>query len=774
MLPILLLVLFTYSQVNTEILPKSFTISQKYFPRAQKTILHEFVLSEAERLDKIDEKNGSFPKIGRSIYTNITLDNSGSWSYLPDGGRVWRLMVVSEGAQALIPYFNGFYLPKGATFHVYTPEKDEVIGAYTSVNNPKDGYFSTGLIHGESCILEYYEPANVIGQGIISLNEVGHAYRWVNNYFPRKSPREAQGPSLGFGSSSSCEVNVNCSEGANWQNQKNAVVCILVQSTQGQGFCTGSMINNTNQDCTPYLISAQHCSEGTTSNQYSQWVFYFNYEAPTCTNPSTVGTLTNRSLTGCTKKADSNDNGGATGSDFLLLELSSQPNANYNVYYEGWDATTTASTSGVSIHHPNADIKKISTYTQTLTSDSWGGSVSGTHWRVKWAATTNGHGVTEPGSSGSPLYNASGLIVGTLTGGDSYCNTPNQPDDYGKMSYHWTSNGNTSARQLKPWLDPSNSGSLTLNGTASPCGSIVTDDAGIQSITSPAGSQCSNSATPVVVLRNYGSNTITAVDINYTIDGTTYTYNWSGNLSSLSSVTVTLPAVTPGFGQHSLSVSTSNPNGNSDNNNGNDTQASSFTLVDASGALALALTTDNYGSETTWEVTDGSSNILSSGGPYTDINGGQTYNEQICLAPGCYTFTIYDTYGDGMSDGSPDGSFTLTGNSGTTTYAQLAASGANFGTEQSFQFCIQGNAIQEPDAINLSVVPNPSNGLFTANFDKEEPKTIRVFDAVGRIVFSADSPAQNISINLSAQAAGVYILQVETKNGKAVKKLVRK
>ncbi len=127
-----------------------------------------------------------------------------------------------------------------------------------------------------------------------------------------------------------------------------------------------------------------------------------------------------------------------------------------------------------------------------------------------------------------------------------------------------------------------------------------------------------------------------------------------------------------------------------------------------------------------------------------------------------------------MSDGNPDGSFTLTGNSGATTYAQLASSGANFGTEQSFQFCIQGNAIQEPDAINLSVVPNPSNGLFTANFDKEEPKTIRVFDAVGRIVFGTDSPAQNISINLSAQAAGVYILQVETKNGKAVKKLVRK
>ena len=84
-------------------------------------------------------------------------------------------------------------------------------------------------------------------------------------------------------------------------------------------------------------------------------------------------------------------------------------------------------------------------------------------------ANANGHGVTEGGSSGSPLFNYDGQIVGTLTGGSSYCNTPTSPDVYGKMSYHWTSNGTPNDERLKPWLDPTNSGVTTLNGSSDPC-----------------------------------------------------------------------------------------------------------------------------------------------------------------------------------------------------------------------------------------------------------------------------------------------------------------
>ena len=118
---------------------------------------------------------------------------------------------------------------------------------------------------------------------------------------------------------------------------------------------------------------------------------------------------------------------------------------------------------------PAGDIKKISTFSGNTVSSSWG-STPNTHWRLIWTANANGHGVTEGGSSGSPIFNnSSGRIVGTLTGGGAYYNATNQPDFYGKVSYHWISNGNTNNRRLKPFLDPANTGALTQNGSGNPC-----------------------------------------------------------------------------------------------------------------------------------------------------------------------------------------------------------------------------------------------------------------------------------------------------------------
>lgn len=462
------------AQVNRAIIPVSFYFGETALPAPVEIELPDFNLAEAERLDKEDAKNNKVPVFARAIYTNITLDNSGNWSELPNGDRIWRLRVTSQGAEALIPYYNLFYLPQGSTLHVYTPERDEVIGAFTPANNPADGLYCTGLIHGETCILEYYEPKEVQGQGKISINAIGHAYRMVSDYFPRSTSATQQ---LGFGNAEGCEVNVNCSEGDNWQNQKRAVVCILIQDASGQErLCSGTMINNVNQDCTPYLLSAQHCGEESQSPVFSQWVFYFNFESPTCSNPTSQGTLADEFITGCNKVADSNDDGGTTGSDFLLLHLNVAPPSFYNVYYAGWNNTDTASLSGVCIHHPEGDIKKISTYTSPVVSSSYG-AVSNTHWQVTWVPTTNGWGVTEPGSSGSPLINNEGLVVGHLSGGLSACGAPSDtsPDYFGKIHYDWTSDGTIRTEQLQPWLDPDNTGVTSLEGQNATCATAVTN-----------------------------------------------------------------------------------------------------------------------------------------------------------------------------------------------------------------------------------------------------------------------------------------------------------
>jgi hypothetical protein len=228
-------------------------------------------------------------------------------------------------------------------------------------------------------------------------------------------------------------------------------------------------MNNTALDCKRYILTALHCGVGATTSNLNSWVFRFNFEATMCTGQAdTYGTSSNQ-FTGCIRRADSNDNGGDTGSDFLLVEISSTTNPTWwsGVYFNGWTRSTTMTAGGVGIHHPAGSNKKISTFTATPVTTSWG--IAGTHWRIFWTATSNGHGVTEGGSSGSPIFNSSGLVFGTLTGGASYCTATGSPDAYGKMSYHWTSNGTTSATQLKGWLDPTNSGVTTLAGSYTPC-----------------------------------------------------------------------------------------------------------------------------------------------------------------------------------------------------------------------------------------------------------------------------------------------------------------
>ena len=461
----------SYSQISQGGKPYSFYasgVSDDYTVKVLTPPDLKLIMQE----DISNEKNGILRKVGRSIFVDISPENSGTWETLPNGDRLWRLKINSPGALALGVYYNHFWLPAGGRLFLYNDDRTQVIGAFTQDNNPESGLFATELIAGESATLEYYEPSRTKGMAVISISEIAYVYR---DFKFRNGHKD-------FGESESCEVNINCSEGTNWQDEKKGVARIFLKIGMQYGWCTGTLLNNENADCTPYFLTADHCGEGSSAADRNQWVFHFNYEAAGCANPASEPTF--NSITGCTLKANGG-NGGSSGSDFFLVQLSSAPT--FNPYFNGWDRNNTASASGVSIHHPNGDIKKISTYTSPLTSTSWGGSVQNTHWQVVWAATTNGHGVTEPGSSGSPLFNNAGLVVGDLTGGGSYCNTPTQPDAYGKLSYSWDQNGTTAATRLKDWLDPDNTGITTLNGFYCGGGTTVSADFSGTPTTIPVG-----------------------------------------------------------------------------------------------------------------------------------------------------------------------------------------------------------------------------------------------------------------------------------------------
>jgi hypothetical protein len=520
--------------------------------------------------------------------TSIELGTEGVWDKYPNGDQIWRTRVQAKNAKGLVLYFSNFRIPTGAKLYVYSLDKKEVLGGFTSENNQMSGQFALGPIYSDDVIIEYFEPANVAGQGQFTINGIGNMYRFAKT-------------TENFGDSDPCEVNVNCSpEGTGKTQQRDAVARILVRVGSSAGWCSGAMVNNALQNCDRYFLTALHCALGTqgvnssiaSSADFGQWIFYFNYQATGCTSPTTQGTLANQALTGCTMRAHSNGGGGGSGSDFLLLEINNTIPSSYNVYFAGWNAGTAATTGGYGIHHPAGDIKKVSAFTATTSSTGWNGSSLSSHWGLSWVSTTNGHGVTEGGSSGSPLFNNSGRIIGTLTGGSSYCTSPNSPDAYGKMSYHWTSNGAAANRQLKAWLDPSNSGITTLTGTYFPCTPVNSLDAGISNITNPADSTtiCDDPFAPEVVLQNFGTTTLTSATIRYQVNtGAVSTFAWSGSLTSGGTTTVTLPlvAIPPGGAVFSFRAFTINPNGGTDANTAND-ETSVVSQYRASSALPYA------------------------------------------------------------------------------------------------------------------------------------------------------------------------------------------
>jgi subtilisin-like proprotein convertase family protein len=400
----------------------------------EKTPFLDMPAVDAKRLQNEDierDQYKEFPwRFGENISVNIGIENAGVWSRNSDGQRIWRVGIASEDAFHLNFSFDQFRLPKGGRLFVYDETHTQILGAFTEQNNQADGHFGTTLIKGSRIIIEYDEPLNAAFAAQLHLNRVTHGYR---DAFAKTADA--------FGSSGSCNNNVNCPIGVDWACTKKSV-CMLV--TGGNGFCTGTLVNNTAQDNAPYVMTANHCY-----SDPSTWVFWFNWESATCTNPAAAPAY--NAVSGATLKARRTD------PDFCLVRINAAIPSNYDVVYAGWDHSGITPRRAVGIHHPSGDIKKIS-FADSVSVGATG-PVTGTNgWRTWW-----GSGVTEPGSSGSALFDENQRFIGQLYGGPSSCAATgaNRTDYYGKVSVSWEGTDNT--QRLKDWLDPTSSNVLTLD-----------------------------------------------------------------------------------------------------------------------------------------------------------------------------------------------------------------------------------------------------------------------------------------------------------------------
>ena len=399
-----------------------------------------------------DEANPGSTRFTTPIPVNYSLENAGQWVTLENGDQIWRLKLKSNKALGLMVLYKDFYLPPGAKLFMYNEDRSIVLGAYTSRNNKESRHFMTGLIPGEMAILEYYEPQAVLGQGQFTIFRVDHAYDRDNyeNALANASP-------AGFGDSDPCNINVNCPEGDAYANQKRSVCRIYLVVEEGIGFCTGTLMNNTSSDQTPYVLSAFHCQDGFTP-LYHMWRFDFDYAANDCQNPFLEPGFA--SVVGSTLRS------GWQASDFLLLELSTIIPNSFEVYYNGWNRDGIPPDTSAIIHHPIGDIMKVSLMEESAIvfpgSIDWNNDVTTPPNHHFWVPCTTGF--FELGSSGCGYFNPSGQLIGQLHG---HAVSPECNDSkayFGRLSISWEGGG-SSVTRLRDWLDPEDTGATELEGT---------------------------------------------------------------------------------------------------------------------------------------------------------------------------------------------------------------------------------------------------------------------------------------------------------------------
>ena len=781
-------------------LPEIKDIPTKTFPQLD--------MQQINQEDLERDRQGFLYRIGVTQYADITLKNSGVWKTNSDGSREWTLHVVSPGAEAISFLFDEFVLYGGTTLDVTDLNGKKLHKTLTSKDVESHHMFNANLCFGDDMILVLREPAYATPSKFY-IDRIIHNYRSTGNPAVQK-----------INESDPCQVNVNCSPvGDAWQDEKRGVARIYCVTGNMGGWCSGSLVNNTAQDCKPLFLTALHCGENSSASNMNQWRFYFGYEAPNCTNPNVAGTLDDHYINGCVRLSDSNDGGGNSGSDFLLVQLGNLNNmsqtintlksANFNAYWNGWDANNTTSNSGCSMHHPSGDIKKISTYSSNLNTSGWNGNGVSSHWRVFWTQNSNGYGVTEGGSSGSPIFRSNGRIMGTLTGGGSYCNQTNVPDYYGKVSYHWTSNGNASNEKLKTHLDPTNSGALVLDGSGDPCANP----------TPPVANFTANplSVSPGGTVQFTDQSSGVPTSHAWTISGSGWSYTGGTNASS-QNPSVTFNTV----GQYTVTLAVTNSLGND-----SEVKNNYITVAQATGPCgATSSQCDEYIAQVELNTIDNSTNCSNGGyGDYTSISTslakGSQYqvtvtpailnnnqaivytNDEIAVWIDFNNDFDFDDAGEQVGYVLVDNSWTTgtsnvfsftvptsatTGNVSMRTRISYQPDGAidpcgtsTYGEVEDYTINITGSgssSIEDTKPLSsVRVYPNPvqNNVLIDLNGVSETLKSIKVMDLTGRSVKELSGVKNGIvEIDFSSYASGVYSILLQGEQSTITKRVIKK
>jgi len=376
-------------------------------------------------------------------------------------------------------------------------------------------------------------------------------------------------------------------------------------------------------------------------------------------------------------------------------------------------------------------------------------------------------------------------------------------------TYTWTIPNQISGYPLSPTLDPTNIAIVAfvsegqqeiLSGTEVYPSVVFANSYDAYCMNSSATDiVCAPTTDLEVTFRNYGNIPLTSLDITYDVNGgTPITYPWTGNLASAGTETVTIPnvSVTP-MSTNTVNFSLANPNGSPDQNTANNNSSTTFEGLGTAtpGNATIDVTTDTWGSEITWELKDGNGTVIAQGGPWANGASITVPTAYATLTAGeCYSFIIYDAYGDGiLAPGSymvKDGGGNIIASGGQpaytvdqTNFESIGAAAASWdcdgqgncsdpGTGAGFYNSLAGcvTACAPPLFVDetiskLSVYPNPVKDVLTI---KGNYTSVDIYDVFGKLVLSAESAK---TINVSSLSSGVYMLKINTEKGTATQKI---
>jgi hypothetical protein len=323
--------------------------------------------------------------------------DTGKWH-----GSIWRVQLQSPGAAGLRIHFTNFDVGKGQV-EVFGLTSAEPL-SYTGTGPDGDGEFWTPVLFSDSVAIEYAPKSGQAEALPFRIDAVSH---WLAGAATRPAAL-------------ACELDAACYP--EWSDVGRSVARIAFETSDGGYLCSGVLVAPRRSGDPPYFLTANHCITNDAEAKSVQ--FFWMYQAARCGAPAPDIRSAPTSSGAALVVVASGDLGDAS-----LLRLAASPPAGTPASFNFAKLAEDSKVTG--IHHPAGDYRRISFGVYTPTT----GMCSSGYYPIFWSL-----GITEPGSSGSPIFNTQGEVVGLLSSGprpragQTYCDISPPRDCYSSLA----------------------------------------------------------------------------------------------------------------------------------------------------------------------------------------------------------------------------------------------------------------------------------------------------------------------------------------------------